>query len=311
MGFLKKKKAETEKKETQAEKESYSYLSYANKFLRTRMENLMQDEAELSTYTGNILERTDLTKMQLDNISEMITSIRDSYQEFRCDADRIREVMEESDQRVNASNQSMEQLMEQIGGSKDQLAHMADAFVKLEDEFQDITERTKGIDGIASQTNLLALNASIEAAHAGESGRGFAVVAEQIRELSASTSTMVDGIEHSIKNLQETLISLQQEIQHTTEMMQSNISYADGLKYSLGSVKEGSAQVKEVSHSIVTAIEQTSEQVERAGDGLQQAREAVESIETELDQLNSRSSEKTTTLGEMDEIVHQYGHIFQ
>lgn len=67
---------------------------------------------------------------------------------------------------------------------------------------------TSLIKGISRQTNLLGLNASIEAARAGQHGAGFNIVAQEVRKLSAETSTATENIEKSLTNINSNLLNL-------------------------------------------------------------------------------------------------------
>lgn len=69
-------------------------------------------------------------------------------------------------------------------------------------------EVTSLIKGISRQTNLLGLNASIEAARAGQHGAGFNIVAQEVRKLSAETSTATENIEKSLANINANLTNL-------------------------------------------------------------------------------------------------------
>ena len=314
MSFFKKKQNVEEAKiemteRIKADKSETGYMNYGVDFLLKRMEFYMQEEINLSTCMEEIRKKTEIAQDKLDTSKADIESISQSYSDFRVNADEIFEAMEESNRRINESDSNMQQLTEQIGNSRNQLSNMAETFERLETDFNNITELTTSITGISSRTNLLALNASIEAARAGEAGRGFAVVAEQIRELSASTASLVSGIDASIETLKNTLVSLQGEISKTSDMMQANIDYAGGLKGSIEQVKECTEQVKAVSNNIVEAIHNNSNQIDHALAGVAHIKNAVQDIEDEVNNLNKTSSQKSTAMCEMDDILHQFSSV--
>ncbi|HET9950853.1 MAG TPA: methyl-accepting chemotaxis protein [Candidatus Eisenbacteria bacterium] len=91
------------------------------------------------------------------------------------------------------------------------------------------------INTIAQQTNLLALNATIEAARAGEAGKGFAVVANEVKELANETAAATKDISRKIEAIQA----------DTTDAIQA-----------IGKISETIQQIKDISNSIATALEQ-------------------------------------------------------
>lgn len=82
-------------------------------------------------------------------------------------------------------------------------------------------ERSNGITdlikAISNQTNLLGLNASIEAVRAGEHGKGFNIVAQEVRKLSAQTSSATGNIETSLKSINSNLQSLRDNLEQINQ----------------------------------------------------------------------------------------------
>lgn len=66
---------------------------------------------------------------------------------------------------------------------------------------QDIADKTKKLEAIASKEKILTLNATIEAARAGESGRGFAVVGKQMGELTKDSVSIFEDIQEDASQI--------------------------------------------------------------------------------------------------------------
>lgn len=285
------------------------YVQYCAKDLLKKMDTYLEQEVDITHCVDNVQERSEISIGELDSIDSTIANINNNYNELTQAAGHIYEAMDHSEQTINEANNSMNHLTEQIDSSKNQLQDMAHSFGRLETDFEKITELTKSITGISSRTNLLALNASIEAARAGEAGRGFAVVAEQIRELSASTASLVQGIEDSIQALYDSLGNLQGDIGKTSDLIQSNIEYANNVKENFNQVRECTYQVKEASDHIVGEINATQGEINGAVHGVDSTRQAIVNIQDEIQNLNKKSGLKSVSLCEVVDILHQLSNI--
>lgn len=135
---------------------------------------LSQVEAESRLVADSSASVTQMLA-SIENIARITDQDRASAEALVEEADRGREVFEESFDRLAG-----------IAGSVDAIQEMANV-----------------IKGVAEQTNLLAMNAAIEAAHAGEAGKGFAVVADEIRKLSETAGSSSREISRTIGEVTE------------------------------------------------------------------------------------------------------------
>lgn len=308
MSLFKKKKeipAETEISINTAPAEDTGYLRHSINFLQSDMEKYLGEEVNFSHCIGSITDCTNATKEQLSGMNDMILNIQKTNDSLNHFADNITEVMNQSDQSISHASQSVLALSEQIESSRQQLGSVTTTFGQLETDFENIQRLTSDITDISSRTNLLALNASIEAARAGEAGRGFAVVAEQIRELSASTASLVSGINGSIHALYDSLDGLKAAIVHTENDIQKNITQAVGLKESFDEVLESTEHTRQLGSQLTSQISAISEDLEQTNRSSEQIQAAVSSIDSEVENLKIMGSQKTTVLSEVMDILQQ------
>lgn len=289
--------------------ENMAHVRYCASHLLKQMDSYLEQEVDITSCIDAVSEGSETSLNELNSINATIENICNNYNEFTQTAGNIREAMDNSEATINEANDSMNHLTLQINNSKQQLQDMMQTFGQLEADFKNITDLTQNITGISSRTNLLALNASIEAARAGEAGRGFAVVAEQIRELSASTASLVQGIETSIKTLYDSLENLQGEIGKTSDLIQNNIEYADNVKDTFNQVKSSTYQAKEASDYIVNEIHSLQGEIKGAVSGADSTRTAIQNIQNEIYNLNQKSELKSVSLYEVVDILHQLSNI--
>jgi len=108
---------------------------------------------------------------------------------------------------------------------------------RLSDASAQVGKTVRLISAIAQQTNLLALNATIEAARAGAAGAGFSVVASEVKELARQTAKATEEIGGNIA-------AIQTESKAAVD--------------AIGAVGGVIEQIRGISHTIATAVEQQS-----------------------------------------------------
>ncbi|VBB08327.1 Hypothetical protein LUCI_3671 [Lucifera butyrica] len=111
------------------------------------------------------------------------------------------------------------------------------------------------IRNVASQTNLLGLNAAIEAARVGESGRGFSVVAEEIRKLALDSSEAVNRIGQSLKDIQQIVKDLSQEISKVDKNIGNQNSGIDEMAKASQAIAVMAAQLSDLSKEMFQLTE--------------------------------------------------------
>jgi len=269
--------------------------------IEEKIEQLMEEEVEVSKYMDDITN----TYSQITNINTMITNINSDFKNFNSYANHINEIIDHSDVVIAETETNVRVLSDNIYGTNKQLDSIVQVFHHLENDFTNIKKMSDGITGIASRTNLLSLNASIEAARAGEAGRGFSVVAEQIRELSASTKNLVNGIDKSIQALLESINKVKGEIQISISTSSANLQKVNDVENNIKQVKECTEEVENFSKQIIEGIDATSSKINGAAEGVDSISDVVDSFGEKIKNLNVKMSKKSRIICSIIDFLQQ------
>ena len=267
-------------------------LQFGVLHIEERIEQLMQEEVEVSQYMDDVKN----TYNQITRINDMITNINDDFKSFNSYANQINDIVDHSDTVIVKTKHNVADMAGRIQDTNQQLDSVVNVFHHLERDFENIKNMSAGIIGIATKTNLLALNASIEAARAGEAGRGFSVIAEQIRELSLSTKGLVDGIDHSIKALLESINKVKAEIQTSILTSSENYQKVMDVQNNIAQVNECTEDVKNFSKQIIDGLDKTSDKINGAAKGIGSISDVVVDFGDKIENLNDKMSNKSTIL---------------
>ncbi|OON91116.1 MAG: hypothetical protein ATN33_01690 [Epulopiscium sp. Nele67-Bin001] len=198
--------------------------------------------------------------MELAELTQNQTELLNDFQDNTINATRkISQALED----IDTSYQIVKEMTQTATDGMQTATKLVDAMKLITSSTQEISVVMEAIDSIAAQTNLLALNASIEAARAGESGKGFTVVANEVRDLAAKTSVIVQEIYEIID---ENLKSVQQGedmVQLTTQSLEGIVEASTRSLEISRSVRDDALKQKESLDVIVKGTETLTTEISK------------------------------------------------
>ena len=264
-------------------------------------------------YQGMLGKLKDDANVTVDNLQEIILSIKDATDSINTAAKEIASGNQDLSSRTEEQASSLEETassMEQLtstvrqnadnsrqanelAGNAQQVAvkggevvgQVVQTMSAIHQSSNKIADIIGVIDGIAFQTNILALNAAVEAARAGEQGRGFAVVATEVRNLaqrSAAAAKEIKGLISDSVDKVQAGNRLADQAGRTMEEVVASIKRVAKIMADISDAsREQSAGIEQVS----LAVSQMDEVTQQNAALVEQAAAAAESLEEQARSL--------------------------
>jgi len=241
-----------------------------------------------SQTTAALADTSERLAAASEQISASVEEVASTTNEFSSTLDSMNtnaKVMSETVQGVARQGvegaKAISDILQQMESLRNNTRSLAKDVTDLGSLSDEIGKIVHTISAIADQTNLLALNAAIEAARAGEHGRGFAVVADEVRKLAEESSAATTDIESLIGQIQSGI----------TTTVNGMIEGSSEAEQALDRVNQSS----EILNSILRAIEEIEEQVQKFTAGLGQVNAGGHGIASATEEQAASMQEVATS----------------
>jgi methyl-accepting chemotaxis protein len=248
---------------------------------------------ELRRAAQSMSSSADLTHKQSQTVASASNEAATSVQTVAAAAEELSASVEEIARQISQSNDVAAKAVQQVHGTSDEVAALANAAQKIGTVVQLINE-------IAGQTNLLALNATIEAARAGEAGKGFAVVASEVKTLATQTSKATEEISSQIAAVQAATRSSVAAIGGISETIGTISSISGSIA---AAVEEQTAATREIARNVQQAAQGTAEVSENIVSVSQAANDTGAAANQVLGAAEDLSAQSDKLRAELDRFI--------
>ncbi len=271
-------------------------------------EELTQSMEDSYAAVSEIAESSKNNADAITNQTAQTVDIQNSIEAVGTEAEKMKDVSEQTNTSVIEGVHLIEQLQKQAEGVVKINVETRETTQALNDSIKDVEAITTTILGISNQTNLLALNASIEAARAGEAGKGFAVVADEIRQLSEGTRQATEQITEIIERLAKDAESAAESMTQSAEFADKQNELIEETGTKLTDIKKETEilynGVIEVRNSVESVIEANSVIMDNITNLSATGEEVAASTETTL-QLSDKCVEGLENMNHLLEGINQ------
>ncbi|GAB6427521.1 methyl-accepting chemotaxis protein [Bacillus luti] len=226
--------------------------------------------------------------VSLNSINKNAQSLTKETNLVVSSSSKINEKMEHSNTMVITANKQMNELEEYISQTNSAFYETEKSTDLLQRKMSNVQNRLDAISNMATSINLIALNASIESAHlqsGNANGNTFAVISNEIKKLA----------EHSHESAED----IRQIVEEIVEQSGDNYKQVKNAQKSLGIAQDNANKVMTSLNDVTTNFSIVNEEIQHIQSRLIQLQSASNTINNELEEINSVSSENVAGLEQL------------
>ena len=234
---------------------------------------------------------------RMELMATAVNEITYGVQDVAQNANAAAQEVESANEGAEYGRLQVDKTIEQINRLSASVSTAVGHMQTLSSDADEIATVLDVIRAIAEQTNLLALNAAIEAARAGEMGRGFAVVADEVRNLAQRTQKSTEEIHDMITRLQTNTQSAVQVIHESSRYSEQSVEQVNAAGQALEQIAQSMQQLVALNASIASATTQQSTVVEDVNRNVTEAAELARET-TDGARETAQASQHLARIGE-------------
>jgi len=262
--------------------------------------------SQLFDSTKEIFQRTEEEKLLIEEATAFSEKIRKPMEYSIEKFEKTKQEVQNAYEALNITKEKIDKLIETVRQSADKEKNIVAKLEELKDSTDKTQDVLKLIDDIASQTNLLALNAAIEAARAGEYGKGFAVVADEVRNLAEKSSSYVENINETIRQLIRTINEISNEIKKNAENVEAISNDSEVVKENVNNVSKVIIDTLNTSEEASNSMKEVVSLIQQIIEKINKINESAKANEESTKQINQATTHLKNMVDKLDDMLSEF-----